>query len=48
MGDTPNLVFHCGWIMDGDEIRMYYGAADTCIALATASLKEVLDCLLNN
>jgi predicted GH43/DUF377 family glycosyl hydrolase len=48
MGDTPNVVFPCGWIMDGDEIRMYYGAADTCIALATASLKEVLDCLLNN
>ncbi len=45
VGDTPNVVFSCGWILDGDEIRLYYGAADTCIALARASLKEVLACL---
>jgi len=48
MGDTPNVVFPCGWILDGDEIRMYYGAADTCIALATASLDKVLACLLDH
>ena len=47
-GDTPNVVFSCGWILEGDEIRLYYGAADTCIALASASLKKVLDYLLND
>ena len=32
-------------MLNGDELRVYYGAADTCIALATASLSEVLDYL---
>jgi predicted GH43/DUF377 family glycosyl hydrolase len=44
-GDVPNVVFPGGWLLepDGDTIRMYYGAADTSIALATASLTELLD-----
>lgn len=41
-GDVDKVVFPCGWIADGDIIRLYYGAADTCIALATASLSELL------
>jgi predicted GH43/DUF377 family glycosyl hydrolase len=46
-GDVPDVVFPCGWILDedGDTIRMYYGAADTCIAVATASLAELLSYL---
>lgn len=44
-GDVPNVVFPCGWILepDGDTVRMYYGAADTCIGVATASLADLLD-----
>ncbi len=44
-GDVPNVVFPCGWILDddGDTIRMYYGAADSVVCLATASLKALLD-----
>jgi len=41
-GDVGQVVFPCGWVADGDRIRLYYGAADTCIALATASLSELL------
>ncbi|MBW2017273.1 MAG: glycosidase [Deltaproteobacteria bacterium] len=41
-GDVDKVVFPCGWILEGDEIRLYYGGADTCIALATASIKELL------
>jgi len=41
-GDVGQVVFPCGWAADGDRIRLYYGAADTCIALATASLSELL------
>jgi hypothetical protein len=31
-------VFPCGWILDKPtgDIRLYYGGADTCLALATA------------
>jgi predicted GH43/DUF377 family glycosyl hydrolase len=45
VGDVDDVIFPCGWVLEGDEIRMYYGAADTHIALATASLSEVLDYL---
>jgi len=44
-GDVGDVVFPCGWIVDEtrDEIRMYYGAADTRIGLATARFSAVLD-----
>jgi len=42
-GDVPGVVFPCGWIRDGDEIRLYYGAADSCVGLATAKLSELLE-----
>jgi predicted GH43/DUF377 family glycosyl hydrolase len=44
-GDVPGVVFPCGWVLldDGDTVRMYYGAADTCIAVAEASLTALLD-----
>ena len=44
IGDVDQVVFSCGWrvLDDGDTVRMYYGAADTSICLATASLSELL------
>jgi predicted GH43/DUF377 family glycosyl hydrolase len=44
LGDVNGVVFPCAWILDkpGGEIRLYYGGADTCLALATAQLFEVL------
>ena len=47
-GDVPGVVFPCGWVVldDGDTVRMYYGAADTSIAVAEASLAELLDYVL--
>ncbi|WP_182188182.1 glycosidase [Pectinatus frisingensis] len=43
-GDVRDIVFPCGWLLNPNDnkIKMYYGAADTCIALATASLDEIL------
>jgi predicted GH43/DUF377 family glycosyl hydrolase len=43
-GDVDNVVFPCGYTIgeDGDTLFMYYGAADTCIALATASVRTLL------
>ncbi|MFC1925809.1 glycosidase [Chloroflexota bacterium] len=43
-GDVDNVVFPCGHTIaaDGDTIHLYYGAADTCIALATGSVKALL------
>jgi beta-1,2-mannobiose phosphorylase / 1,2-beta-oligomannan phosphorylase len=44
-GDVPNTVFPCGAIHDPetDVVRLYYGAADTSICLATAGLGDLLD-----
>jgi predicted GH43/DUF377 family glycosyl hydrolase len=44
-GDVDKVVFPCGWILDGDAIRLYYGAADSCLALATGRLSELLSWL---
>jgi predicted GH43/DUF377 family glycosyl hydrolase len=43
-GDVPDVVFPCGWILreDGDTVHMYYGAADSVVCLATASLGDLL------
>jgi predicted GH43/DUF377 family glycosyl hydrolase len=43
-GDVGNVTFPCGYTLgaDGDSLRIYYGAADTSIALATASVAELL------
>lgn len=43
-GDVPEVVFPCGWLLqdDGDTLRLYYGAADTSICIATASLAALL------
>lgn len=43
-GDVGNVVFPCGYTIgaDGDTVRLYYGAADTTIAMATGSVSEML------
>ena len=48
VGDVPNTVFPCGLVHDRatDVVRLYYGAADTSICLATARLSDLLDAVL--
>ena len=41
-GFAPNCVYTCGAVERGDEIWMYYGAADTCIGLAVAKQADLL------
>ena len=43
-GDVGQVVFSCGWLLldDGDTLRIYYGAADTSVCVATASLTSLL------
>lgn len=46
-GDVDNVIFPCGYTIapDGDSIHLYYGAADTSIALASGSLRTILEWL---
>lgn len=43
-GDVGYVAFPCGYTLDDDQdtINMYYGAADTSIALATGSIRALL------
>lgn len=44
-GHVPNVVFPTGVLLRGDELWIYYGAADTHTCLVTAKLDDVLDVL---
>ncbi|MCZ6493024.1 MAG: glycosidase [Planctomycetota bacterium] len=46
-GDVDNVIFPCGFTVadDGDTLNVYYGAADSFICLATASIRKLLDWL---
>ncbi len=46
-GDVDDVVFPCGCILapDGDTLNLYYGAADSCIAMATGSVRGLLEWL---
>lgn len=43
-GDVADVVFPCGWVLDddGDTVVVYYGAADSSVCVATASLRDLL------
>ena len=41
-GDVDKVVFPCGWVEDDGEVRMYYGAADSTVAMATAKVTDLL------
>jgi beta-1,2-mannobiose phosphorylase / 1,2-beta-oligomannan phosphorylase len=46
-GDVQDVVFPCGYAVaaDGDTIHLYYGAADSSIALAHGSISSPLSWL---
>jgi predicted GH43/DUF377 family glycosyl hydrolase len=45
IGDIGNVVFSCGAILEETtrEVKMYYGAADTCICVGTAKLDALIE-----
>ena len=45
-GFFGNVVFSCGVIVNDDVVKMYYGVADTSMACAELSLKEIFDTLV--
>jgi predicted GH43/DUF377 family glycosyl hydrolase len=49
-GDVSDVVFPCGQTIgdDGDTIHLYYGAADSCMAVATSSISALLAWLDSN
>ncbi|MFH1426157.1 MAG: pesticidal protein Cry7Aa [Candidatus Kerfeldbacteria bacterium] len=47
-GDVDNVVFPTGTAVFGDRLYIYYGAADTRIAVASVRLQDLIDDLLTN
>ncbi len=47
-GDVPNAVFPCGVVVDeaSEAVRLYYGAADTSVCLATAHLPDLVETVM--
>jgi beta-1,4-mannooligosaccharide/beta-1,4-mannosyl-N-acetylglucosamine phosphorylase len=50
VGDVPNVVFPCASLADADsgKIAIYYGGADTVVALAFTTVDEVVDYIKAN
>jgi len=47
IGDMPNLVYSCGALIEEDDkLRLYYGAANSCIAIGTAPLESIISACL--
>ncbi len=49
-GDVHDVVFPCGHTIspDGDTLNVYYGAGDSCVALAQGSIRSLLNWLDHN
>ena len=50
VGDVPNVVFPCASLIDKmlDRVSIYYGAADTVVALAFGKLSEIIEYTKDN
>lgn len=44
-GFFGKVVFSCGALLEGNTVRMYYGAADEVMAMADIPLQDILDTL---
>jgi beta-1,2-mannobiose phosphorylase / 1,2-beta-oligomannan phosphorylase len=42
-GFFGNVVFCCGATVEGDDVRIYYGAADESVACIDVTVREILD-----
>jgi len=43
VGFRQNVIFPCGMVAeDNGEVKIYYGASDTCVCLATAQIDDLL------
>lgn len=49
IGDVSNVVFSNGWIADEDgTVYIYYASSDTRMHVATSSINQLLDYIINN
>ena len=42
IGDVPNIVFSCGMVVEDGQVKLYYGAANSCICVGTTEVEEII------
>ena len=42
IGDVPNVVFSCGALLEDGQVKVYYGASDSCICLGSAAVEDIV------
>lgn len=47
-GTIPNIIFPSGGIVEGDTLRIYYGASDTAICAADVSVSQLITEMLSD
>lgn len=49
IGDVSNLVFSCGAIIEpNDKVKLYYGAANSCICVGTTRVQDIVQACLES
>ena len=43
IGDINNLIFSCGAIVEGNMLKLYYGASHSCICLGTTNIDYIME-----
>jgi predicted GH43/DUF377 family glycosyl hydrolase len=44
-GFFGKVIFSCGALLENEKVKIYYGAADTCICYAEVSLSDIIEAL---
>lgn len=47
VGDVSNVVFSNGWTVNGEEVNIYYASSDTRMHVATSSVSNLVDYVIN-
>lgn len=47
-GTIPNIIFPSGGVVEGDNLRLYYGASDTAVCVADLSVSNLVTDMLSN
>ena len=43
IGDVPNIVYTCGAICESDLVKLYYGAANSCICVGIVGINDLVN-----
>ena len=48
IGDVPNIVYTCGAIFESDLVKLYYGAANSCICVGIVKIQDIVNACFNS